>query len=223
MTQLQEYLDKKRNVLPLKLNIQFFAAEGDPTPEPDPAGGDPKPQGEGDDSKGEPTKPVEFTPEQQEKVNQIVQDRVKAEQKKAAEAVAESKKLEKMNAEQKQAYELEKANNRIAELEAKENLYQMSKEASKMLSDKGIGVTDDLLEQVTKDTAEDTQKAVSTFLNIVDSEVQKQVAEKLRGGAPKGNPSNPNTKKALKDYSYAELSELKEKHPEQFAELTKNN
>lgn len=199
MKQLQEYLDTKRNALPLKrdlplkLNIQFFAAEGDPTPEPDPAGGDPEPQGEGDDPKGEPTKPVEFTPEQQEKVNQIVQDRVKAEQKKAAEAVAESKKLEKMNAEQKQAYELEKANNRIAELEAKENLYQMSKEASKMLSDKGISVTDELLEQVTKDTAEETQTAVSTFLNIVDSEVQRQVAEKLRGGAPKGSTSTTQT------------------------------
>lgn len=187
MTQLQEYLDKKRNALPLKLNIQYFAAEGDPTPDPDPAGSDPEPKGEGDDPKGEPTKPVEFTPEQQEKVNQIVQDRVKAEQKKAAEAVAESKKLEKMNAEQKQAYELEKANNRIAELEAKENLYQMSKEASKMLSDRGISVTDELLEQVTKDTAEETQTAVSTFLSIVDSEVQRQVAEKLRGGAPKGS------------------------------------
>lgn len=193
MTQLQEYLDKKRNALPLKLNIQYFAAEGDPTPDPDPAGGDPEPKGEGDDPKGEPTKPVEFTPEQQEKVNQIVQDRVKAEQKKAAEAVAESKKLEKMNAEQKQAYELEKANNRIAELEAKENLYQMSKEASKMLSDKGISVTDELLEQVTKDTAEETQAAVSTFLNIVDSEVQRQVAEKLRGGAPKGSTQTTKT------------------------------
>lgn len=193
MTQLQEYLDKKSNALPLKLNIQYFAAEGDPTPDPDPAGGDPEPKGEGDDPKGEPTKPVEFTPEQQEKVNQIVQDRVKAEQKKAAEAVAESKKLEKMNAEQKQAYELEKANNRIAELEAKENLYQMSKEASKMLSDKGISVTDELLEQVTKDTAEETQTAVSTFLNIVDSEVQRQVAEKLRGGAPKGSTQTTKT------------------------------
>lgn len=193
MTQLQEYLETRRNKLPLKLDIQYFAAEGDPTPEPDPAGGDPEPQGEGDDPKGEPTKPVEFTPEQQEKVNQIVQDRVKAEQKKAAEAVAESKKLEKMNAEQKQAYELEKANNRIAELEAKENLYQMSKEASKMLSDKGISVTDELLEQVTKDTAEETQTAVSTFLNIVDSEVQRQVAEKLRGGAPKGSTQTTKT------------------------------
>lgn len=193
MTQLQEYLETRRNKLPLKLNIQYFAAEGDPTPDPDPAGGDPEPKGEGDDPKVEPTKPVEFTPEQQEKVNQIVQERVKAEQKKAAEAVAESKKLEKMNAEQKQAYELEKANNRIAELEAKENLYQMSKEASKMLSDKGISVTDELLEQVTKDTAEETQTAVSTFLNIVDSEVQRQVAEKLRGGAPKGSTQTTKT------------------------------
>lgn len=189
MTQLQEHLDKKGNVLPLKLNIQYFAAEGDGTDSADGNDTDNNNQGSDDNQKDDNKKSetVEFTPEQQEKVNQIVQDRVKAEQKKAAEAVAESKKLEKMNAEQKQAYELEKANNRIAELEAKENLYQMSKEASKMLSDRGISVTDELLEQVTKDTAEETQTAVSTFLSIVDSEVQRQVAEKLRGGAPKGS------------------------------------
>lgn len=203
MTQLQEYLDTKKEQpfkreLPLKLNIQFFA-DGDGADGT--SGGnddndtDNNDQGLNDNQNDDNNKSetIEFTPEQQTKVNQIVQDRVKAEQKKAAEAVAESKKLEKMNAEQKQVYELEKANNRIAELEAKENLYQMSKEASKMLSDKGISVTDELLEQVTKDTAEDTQTAVSTFLTIVDSEVQRQVAEKLRGGAPKGSTSTTQT------------------------------
>lgn len=190
MTQLQEYLDKKRNALPLKLNIQYFAAEGDPAPKPDPAGDDPEPKGGGDDPKGEPTKPVEFTPEQQEKVNQIVQDRVKAEQKKAAEAVKESEKLAKMNATQKQEYELEQLKAKNAEYERQINLNNMSKEAAKMLSEKGISATTELLDVVTKETAEETKQMVSTFLGVVDSEVQKQVAEKLRGGAPKGTTSS---------------------------------
>lgn len=190
MTQLQEYLETRGNKLPLKLDIQYFAAEVDPTPDPDPAGGDPEPKGKGDDPKGEPTKPVEFTPEQQEKVNQIVQDRVKAEQKKAAEAVKESEKLAKMNATQKQEYELEQLKEKNAEYERQINLNNMSKEAAKMLSEKGISATTELLDVVTKETAEETKQMVSTFLGVVDSEVQKQVAEKLRGGAPKGTTSS---------------------------------
>lgn len=187
MTQLKEYLDAKRNALPLKLDIQFFAEGSD-----DDTDSDNDNKGQDDDQKDDDKKSddVEFTEEQQKKVNQIVQDRVKAEQKKAAEAVKESEKLAKMNATQKQEYEVEQLKAKNAEYERQINLNNMSKEAANMLSEKGISATTELLDVVTKETAEDTQQMVSTFLSVVDSEVQKQVAEKLRGGAPKGKASN---------------------------------
>lgn len=128
---------------------------------------------------------VEFTPEQQKKMNEIIQKRVADEQKKADEKAKEAEKLAKMNAQQKQEYELEKANKKAEELEARINRYEMSKEASKMLSEKDIKVTDDLLEVVTKETADETKAMVESFLNVVDSEVQKQVNEKLKGSTPR--------------------------------------
>lgn len=196
---------KQYEEMKLPLNLQFFA-EGDPEPgdsKPDdtPDDKDPKPDdSKPDDSKPDDSKPddsnpedVDFTPEQQQKVNQIVQDRVKAEQKKADDKAKEAEKLAKMNAQQKQEYELEKANKKAEELEARINRYEMSKEASKMLSEKDIKVTDDLLEVVTKETADDTKAMVETFLGVVDSEVQKQVNEKLKGSTPRTGTQGNNT------------------------------
>lgn len=183
----------------LPFNLQFFADDeggsGDAGDEGGSGqeGGDKKDsdkvddKGSKDNQKDDKNKSedVEFTPDQQKKMNEIIQKRVADEQKKADEKAKEAEKLAKMNAQQKQEYELEKANKKAEELEARINRYEMSKEASKMLSEKDIKVTDDLLEVVTKGTADETKAMVESFLNVVDSEVQKQVNEKLKGSTPR--------------------------------------
>lgn len=204
MEQEKELLKSESRQM-LKLKLQHFAEGGAGEGEGGEGAGSNDDKGSDDnqkEQKGSSAKDVQFTPEQQEKVNQIVADRVKAEQKKAEDAVNEAKKLEKMNDQQKQQYELKKAQDRIKELEAKENLYQMSKEASKMLADKGVSPTEDLLEFVTKETAEDTEKTVNTFLKLVDSEVEKQVAEKLKGSTPTGS--------VIRNDGYKSMEEIQE-------------
>lgn len=182
---------KQINEYPFKLNLQFFAEEGD---EPNTDQGT-KDEGSEDNQTQENDKPeeVEFTPEQQKKIDEIVKREKAKEKRKADDAVKEAEKLAKMNAQQKQEYELEQAQKRIQELEQRENLYQMKSEANKMLSEKGISVNDDLLNFVAKDTAEETQEMVNTFIEVVNSEVQKQVTEKLRGGSPKTSDKGSNS------------------------------
>lgn len=181
---------KQINEYPLKLNLQFFA-EG----EEQGTDQELKDEGSKDNQTQEADKPeeVEFTPEQQKKIDEIVKREKAKEKRKADDAVKEAEKLAKMNAQQKQEYELEQAQKRIQELEQRENLYQMKSEANKMLSEKGISVNDDLLNFVAKDTAEETQEMVNTFIEVVNSEVQKQVAEKLRGGSPKTSDNGNNS------------------------------
>lgn len=205
-----------------KLNLQFFA--DDQTDDKSDDKVDDKTNDDSDDGADDDTDKAKYTEaEYKDKLEKELARRMKQKEKEKADAVEEAKKLEKMNAQQKQEYELEQLKAKNAEYERQINLNNMSKEASKMMTEAGITPSDDVLQFVTSETAEETQKRVEAFSTAVNNEVQKQVAEKLRGGAPKGNPSNPNSKKALKDYSYAELSELKEKHPAQYAELTKNN
>lgn len=199
----------------LPLNLQFFADENSDNQDDndnsnsdnvnkqnsdnaDDKGSDDNQNDNQDDNKG--TDDVEFTDEQQQKVNQIIQDRVKAEQQKAEDQRKEAEKLAKMNAQQKQEYELEKANKKTEELEAELNRFQMSKEASKMLSDRSINVTDDLLDVVTKETADDTKAMVETFLNVVDSEVQKQIADKLKGSTPKTGTETTSQKENWEEF-----------------------
>lgn len=182
---------KQINEYPLKLNLQFFAEEGDESNSDQGT----KDEGSEDNQTQENDNPEEvtFTPEQQKKIDEIVKREKSKEKKKADDAVKEAEKLAKMNAQQKQEYELEQAQKRIQELEQRENLYQMKSEANKMLSEKGISVNDDLLNFVAKDTAEETQEMVNTFIEVVNSEVQKQVAEKLRGGSPKTSDKGTNS------------------------------
>jgi len=184
---------KQFEEMKLPFNLQFFAEEAEDgsedsqTGEDDTTSGNDKDKGSNDNQNNDNTKSdeVEFTPEQQKKMNEIIQKRVADEQKKADEKAKEAEKLAKMNAHQKQEYELEKYKKRVEELEAIENRHAMSKEASKMLKDKGISADDELLDVLTKDTADETKATVDSFLKVVDSEVQKQVNEKLKGSTPR--------------------------------------
>ena len=132
---------------------------------------------------------VEFTPEQQAKIDEIIQKRVATEKKKAEklaeQRAAEAEKLAKMTKDDKLKYELEQAQKELEELRKRDTLSQMRKEASTILSDSGITANDALLDFVVTDTAQDTKERVEAFTTVFNSMLKSHVQKQLQQETPK--------------------------------------
>ncbi|HDC7600076.1 TPA: DUF4355 domain-containing protein [Staphylococcus aureus] len=169
----------------LKFNLQFFADQPDDPEEPGEDGKkgnlDKKENGEGTE--------ITFTPEQQKKVDEILERRVAHEKKKAdeyaKEKAEEAAKLAKMNKDQKAEYEREKLEAELKQLRAEKALNEIRSEARVMFKDKDIDVSDELLDIVVSDSAETTKNNVDNLTKILDEMVQKKVQETLRQNSPK--------------------------------------
>ncbi|MGO5010800.1 DUF4355 domain-containing protein [Niallia sp. Sow4_A1] len=167
----------------LPLNLQFFSEETDDTNNQDTN------QTQDNQTQNEDKNQTGKTYSEEE-VQKMVKDRVAREKKAAEKAIDEAKKLAKMNEDEKAKYELEKLQKKLAEYERKESFYSLSKEASKMLSENSISVDDDLLSFVVKDTAEDTQVAVNSFVSLINTKVEEGVKKALAGKPPKVTTNN---------------------------------
>lgn len=169
---------------PLRLNIQFFA---EPAPESEP---DTPEQPE------TPETPKQDKPEKNEKtftqqeVEEMLAKRLAREKKETQKAIEEAEKLAKMNADEKQKYEFEKLQRENQELRAAQNRSLMGKEASRMLAESEIIATEEILNLVVKEDAEQTKEAVTAFTKLVGDLVEKSVKDKLRGTPPKKPTGN---------------------------------
>jgi len=196
----------------LKLDLQFFA---DPDPNPTPPDPDPNP-----DPKPNPDPPAPGKTYTEEELQEIVKQRVAREKKAAEKAVKEAEKLAKMNEDQKKQYELEKLQKELEDYKKKDAFYSLSKEATKMLAEKDIVADDELLSFVVKESAEDTQTAVNTFISLVDKKVQEGVKKALSGKAPKVNTGqgakNPFSEE---HFNLTEQGRLLKENPELYKKL----
>ena len=195
-----------------KMDLQRFA-DDDPkggTPDvDDPKGGTP----DGDDPKGDD--PKGGAPDGDDKkysdaeLDAILEKKFAKWKAQRDKEVDEAKKLEKMNAEEKAKYEKEQLEKKIKEFERREALSGQTKEARKMLSDKGITVSDELLSMLVSDEAESTKANVESFEKVFSAAVEDAVKEKLKGASPKKNTGGATMTKdeimAIKD------SELRQK------------
>ena len=195
----------------LKMDLQFFAEPKEPGEEPptEPPAGDPPPT--------EPPKDKTYT---QEELEEIIKQRLSREKKAAEKAIKEAEKLAKMNEDQKKQYELEKLQKELDEYKKKDAFYALSKEASKMLSEKGITADDELLSFVVKDDAEGTQSAVNSFVELFNKHVEEGVKKALAGKPPKVNP-NPGLKNPFskEHFNLTEQGRLKREDPERYKTL----
>ena len=97
----------------------------------------------------------------------------------------EAKKLAKMNAQEKSEYKQQQLEKRIQELEDEKTLSGMRDEARKQLSEKGINISDNLLEFMVSKDAEKTKKAVDSFVELFNAAVNEAVKGKARQTTPK--------------------------------------
>ena len=90
-----------------------------------------------------------------------------------------------MNAQEKADYKNKQLEDKIAELENEKALSNMRDEARKMLSEKNINISDELLAFMVSKDAGETKKAVDSFAELFNAAVNEAVKGKARQETPK--------------------------------------
>jgi hypothetical protein len=175
-----------------RINLQLFADEPAETPETDaPAAGSPSEKGGASDESGkrsaEPEK--KYTDAD---VDRIVRKKIAQEREQARREKEEAEKLAEMNATQKAEYERDQviqerdqARQELEEYKRKDALAEMTKVARKMLAEKGINVSDDLLALMVTPDAQATKTAIDGFAKLHMEAVEEAVKARLRGEPPR--------------------------------------
>lgn len=158
-----------------------------------------------------------------EDVNKIVSQKFAKWQREKDEAIEEAKKLEKMNKEQRDEHERQKLEEELAEYKRKDQYHSLSREATNMLREHGITADDDLLGMIVKDTAEDTQTAVNSFVTLFNAKVEEGVKQALSGKSPKVHAKNEKviSVEEFKNMTYPEKVQLKTDNPEMYNKIIK--
>lgn len=186
------------NIMQLKNYLQLFA-EAAPTGNEQgtpPAGnehqGNELQAPEGGDDGGEKPKYTDAD------VDRIISEKFAKWQTKQEKAIDEAKKLAEMNATQKLEYERDQLKSELDELKAANTKAQLQSTARKMLSEKNITASDEILAILTTGDAETTKKAVDSFAELFQKEVQNGIKEALKGNTPKtGNTGSGLTKEQI--------------------------
>lgn len=163
--------------------LQLFAEETvDHTAEPDAVKDSVNPENTSDDS-GEEKKYTD------KDVDAIVNKRFakwKTEQEQAVKsAKEEAEKLAKMNAEQKQNYEIEKLQKENGKLKQEAAKVELSRSATGILAEKGIEATQDVLDFVVGNDADDTNAKIDKLVKIVEYQLKKAEIARATGTTPK--------------------------------------
>lgn len=163
--------------------LQLFAEETvDHTAELDAVKDSVNPENTSDDS-GEEKKYTD------KDVDAIVNKRFakwKTEQEQAVKsAKEEAEKLAKMNAEQKQNYEIEKLQKENEKLKQEAAKVELSRSATGILTEKGIEATQDVLDFVVGNDADDTNAKIDKLVKIVESQLKKAEITRATGTTPK--------------------------------------
>lgn len=163
----------------LRMNLQFFAdgdgADGAGNPEPKPNDNTPEINFDSLSEKQVASLKEKFGFKTDDEVNQLINSKFAKWQEQTEKERAEAEKLAKMNATEKTEHEKKKLEEKIAEFERKETLREMSKEASKMISEADLPHDEALIDLVTHEDAEATKKAVEVVLAYV-SKIKKETA-----------------------------------------------
>lgn len=189
-------------------NLRLFDGEGGTADPTDPAGATgaagtaPKEEPDkrtGEDG-GEPDGGTQKAQEKKysdEEVDAIVRKKLakaKAEQEEAVKSArAEAEKLAKMNSEQKRQYEAEKQAQKIKEYEAEIKALkhdqlraELSKQAARIMKDDhDIVATQDMLDFVVGEDAEDTKDRITKLVTIIQDDRKAQDERRARGTTPK--------------------------------------
>lgn len=118
-------------------------------------------------------------------VDRIVKNRLAREREQAKKEKEEAEKLAEMNAQQKAEYERDQLKRELAELKRDKELSEMTKVARKMLTEKDINISDELLSMMVTTDAQETKQAVDGFAKMFKDSVEAAVKARLKGETPR--------------------------------------
>lgn len=191
---------KKRLLMPM--DLQFFAEGGADNGGSDNSGQDQNQSGNDGDNQNEKDKETgkSFTRDELAKIVSSETKKARASWESELEAKQkEAEKLAKMNAEEKLKHQLEQKEAEINELKRSQSLVEMSKEASKMLTEAELPVSEELLTLLVNEDAEKTSAAVKIVTDFA-SQIKKANARQTppnEGGQFSSNKDLNQTKADL--------------------------
>lgn len=106
-------------------------------------------------------------------------------QEKKEKEVKEAEKLAKMSEQEKAEHQRDELQKELDALKKEKALAEMSKTARKLLSEKNITVSDELLSMMVTTDATETKTAIDSFAKLFEESVESTVKERLRGEVPK--------------------------------------
>ena len=145
-------------------------------------GKDPETKEQEDDEEDDPEEEKKYSDKD---VNKIIDRKFAEWAKKKQKEEDEAKKLSKMNAQEKADYKQKQLEEEIEQLKNEKALSDMRDEARKMLSEKNINITDELLAFMVSTDAGETKKAVDSFADLFNAAVNEAVKGKARQTTPK--------------------------------------
>ena len=177
-------------MLTKKMYLQLFA-EGDGTGNPaETEGGS-----EGNGAGGETNSFDDFlsNPENQAEFDRRVAKALETQKSKLSagyakdldDAKKEAAKLAKMNADQKRDYDMEKLKEENESLKKQAAKVELSKTASTLLKDQKVDATQDILDFVVGDDAEQTKANIDKFVGIIESVKKEVEVQRATGSVPK--------------------------------------
>ena len=172
------------------LNLQMYA--DDPTTQTT-ATTEPGTAGKTDDVKAAADTGKVTEPEKKytdDDVDRIVKNRIAREREQAKKEKEEAEKLAEMNAQQKAEYERDQLKKELAELKRKDALAEMSKVARKILTEKDINISDELLAVMVTTDAAETKLNIEGFAKMYKADVEAAVKAKLKGEPPRVGSGN---------------------------------
>lgn len=145
-------------------------------------GKDPETKEQEDDEEDDPEEEKKYSDKD---VNKIIDRKFAEWAKKKQKEEDEAKKLSKMNAQEKADYKQKQLEEEIEQLKNEKALSNMRDEARKMLSEKNINITDELLAFMVSTDAGETKKAVDSFADLFNAAVNEAVKGKARQTTPR--------------------------------------
>ncbi|MHA5001817.1 DUF4355 domain-containing protein (plasmid) [Staphylococcus aureus] len=185
----------------LKLKLQFFAEESENENE--------EVENDVDEGSGSEQDEKTYTEEEfNKRLNDELSRRLKQKEKEKQDAVDEAKRLAKMNKDQIAEYEREQMEKELEQLRSEKQLNEMRSEARKMLSEAEVDSSDEVVNLVVTDTAEQTKSNVEAFSNAVKKAVSEAVKVNARQSPLTGGDSFNHSSKN-KPQNLAEIAKQK--------------
>ncbi|HDJ4914187.1 TPA: DUF4355 domain-containing protein [Staphylococcus aureus] len=185
----------------LKLKLQFFAEESENENEEVENDVDEESESEQDEKT--------YTEEEfNKRLNDELSRRLKQKEKEKQDAVDEAKRLAKMNKDQIAEYEREQMEKELEQLRSEKQLNEMRSEARKMLSEAEVDSSDEVVNLVVTDTAEQTKSNVEAFSNAVKKAISEAVKVNARQSPLTGGDSFNHSSKN-KPQNLAEIAKQK--------------